>query len=312
MSAEVEKSEPGDLPLGLYWNLDEGAYHGDRALGSGDIRRLAVDPFSYWWSSNWNRAKRAETLTPALFFGRAVHVAVLEGLAKFRSIYAPTEFSGSTRAGKDERDRIERLGMLPMSREDYDQASLAGTMIRANPHLADAFANGSPEVSVIWERDGIKRKARLDYVKARATVDLKSIRNSRDIDFKEACRRRFAEARYDAQAAHYIEGRNAALQFLREGRVFGDAPPGLADKVLATGKDAAFVFVFWQAEGAPLTWALQLSPANPILEAGRVVIERAENNWRDFTDRFGVATPWVLAEPPAELDFSELPNWFGR
>lgn len=309
---EEKPKAPGDLPVGLYFGLDEAAYHGDVALGSGDLRRLAVSPFDFWWQSRFNPNRKPEKLTPALYFGRAVHTAVLEGLDKFRTMYAATDFAGSTRAGKDERERIERLGMMAIDREDYDQICLSGTMIRANPHLAESFSGGEPEVSVIWERDGIKRKCRLDYLKARATVDLKSIRNSRDIDFTEACRRRTAEARYDAQAAHYNEGRRAALGFIKSGQVFGNPPGDLVDKVAAVGEKFAFVFVFLQVDTAPLTWALKFSPGNPILEAGRIVIERAEDNWRSFVGRFGLDTPWVLAEPPVEADASDFPAWAFR
>lgn len=302
----------GDLPEGLYFGLDEADYHGDVALGSGDVRRLATSPFDFWWASRFNPNRKPEKLTPALFFGRAVHTAVLEGHDKFREMYAPTDYDGGTRAGKDERATIEKLGMLAIKREEYDQILLAGTMIRANPHLTDAFAGGASEVSVIWTRDGIKRKARLDYLKPRATVDLKSIRNARDIEFQQACIRRFAESRFDAQAAHYSEGREAAVRFIRSGQVFGNSPGYLVDKIKATGSAFAFVYVFLQVEGAPLAMGVTLSPKNPILDAGRTVIERAENNWRTFTEKFGLTTPWVLAEPPAELDISELPSWFGR
>jgi hypothetical protein len=316
MSAEHDEEtaapKVGDLPEGLYFGLDEASYHGDVALGSGDIRRLATSPFDFWWSSRFNPNRKGEKLTPALFFGRAVHTAVLEGLNKFREEYAPTDYDGSTRAGKNEREMIEKMKMLAIKREEYDQILLAGTMIRANPHLTDAFDGGASEVSVIWRRDGIKRKARLDYLKPRSTVDLKSIRNARDIDFREACRRRFAESRYDAQAAHYGEGREFAVRFIKDRKVFGDAPGYLVDKIKATGSAFAFVYVFLQVEGAPLTMAMTLSPKNPILDAGRTVIERAEVNWNAFTEKFGLATPWVLAEPPSELDISELPAWFGR
>lgn len=313
MTEQETTQERADLPEGLYFGLDETPYHADIALGSGDMRRLSVSPFDFWWESRFNPHRKPQEITPALFFGRAAHTCILEGFDKFSALYKATEFDGSSRAGKDERERIAKLGMLPIKREDFDQIATASTMIRANPYLRDAFSGGHPEVSVIWRRNGIKRKARLDYLKPRAIVDLKTIRNSRDIDFREACRRRIAEARYDAQAAHYIEGRIAALDFIRDGKVFGSPPPGLLDKVKAAGKSFAFVFVFWQADGAPSTWGQSLSPGNPILEAGSVVLEKAENNWNDFTEKFGgVDTPWVLAEPIEEADANDFPAWAFR
>ena len=299
-----------DHPPGVYFGLDEAAYHADVALGSGDMRRLATNPFDFWWGSRFNPNRKPEKLTDALYFGRAVHTAVLEGLPKFKAMYAPVYSPGSTRAGIDERDRAKRLNMLPINSDDYEQIMLAGTAIKSNPYLAEAFSLGGSEVSVFWVRDGIKRKARLDYVKRTAIVDLKSIRNTRDVDFRAACRSRASEARYDAQAAHYIEGRNEALKHIRSGHVFGSGPDGLLLSLLAAGEQYAFVFVFLQVDGSPLTWALQFSPGNPILDAGRAHIERAEANWRAFNEKFGgIETPWVLAEPPEEADINDFKPW---
>ena len=301
-----------DHPLGVYFDLDDAAYHADVALGSGDIRRLAVSPFDFWWESRFNPNRKPEELTPALIVGRAVHTAVLEGRSKFEKLYGPTDFSGATKDGKAERERLAKFGMTPLKREDYDSVLLASTMIRANPHLADAFQGGAPEVSVFWERDGIKRKCRFDFLKPRAIVDLKSIRNARDIDFREACRRRFAEGRFDVQAAHYREGRIAMRDLVAAGAVSGNVDHDLLRKAIAAGSQFAFVYVYWQAEGAPLTWATMLSPENPIIGYGRATIDYADRNWLEFKDRFGLSTPWVLAERIEELDQTELPPWYGR
>ena len=313
VAARVLTSVAPDLPCGVYFRLDENAYHADVALGSGDIRRLAINPFNFWWKSRFNPNREVEAITPAMLFGRAVHTAVLEGIEKFRFMYAPTDFSGSTKAGKEERERISSAGMTALKRDDYDHICLASGMIRSNPHLSEAFAGGEPEVSVFWERDGIKRKARLDYVKARSIVDLKSIRNSREIDFKAACRSRFAQDRYYAQAEHYCEARRVAAGFIQAGQIFGDAPDSaLVDRLATAGDSFAFVYVFWQAEDSPLTYALTLSPNNPILAEGRLVIERAEQNWRTYLDQFGIETPWVLADPPEEADINDFPAWSFR
>lgn len=301
-------SEDRDLPLGIYWRLPEAPYHADRALGSGDVRRLAVSPFDFWWAKQGWMPR--EDTTP-LIVGRAYHTAVLEGLEKFRRHYARKEAPWTTKTGKAEKAVIEAAGLIGIDSDDYDRISMAATVIRTNPHLKGAFDGGMPEVSVLWERDGIKRKARLDYLKVRAITDLKSIRNSRDIDFREACRRRFADARYDVQAAHYLEARAAMAGFIRDGRVYGDAPSDFVSAI-ASSDQAAFVFVFFQAEGAPLTWGLTLSPGNPILEIGRRTIEIAERNWTENNARFAPGEPWLMAEPLSELDINELPQWWGR
>lgn len=296
-----------DHPLGVYFSLDDAAYHADVALGSGDLRRLAVSPFDFWWESRFCPDRKPEEPTRALIFGRAAHTAVLEGIDKFREMYAPLDYSGSTTRGKAERERIASMGMIGLSRDDYERVAIAASLIRLNPYMADAFNGGAPEVSVFWEADGIKKKARLDFLKPRATTDLKSIRNTLDIDFRDACRRRFVHSRLDAQAAHYNEGRAQIAGFLREGKVFGDAPRDLLDAVARAGDEFAFVFVFWQADGAPLTWGMQISPGNPVLARGQAVIDAAIANWKRFVAEFGTDAAWVIAEPPAEVYEHELP-----
>lgn len=76
---------------GVYFNLDEAAYHADPALGSGDIRSLYTCPMYYWRGSAMNPHRDPTDETPALLFGRALHALVLEGRAAFeaRFVAAP-------------------------------------------------------------------------------------------------------------------------------------------------------------------------------------------------------------------------------
>jgi len=132
-----------------------------------------------------------------------------------------------------------------------------------------------------------------------------------DVDFRQACRQRFTSARYYTQAVHYLEARALIPGFIRDGAVFGAPPAGLLDAILASD-EWAFVFVFLQAEGAPLTWGMTLSPANPMLDPGRAMIETAERNWAEFSAAFAPGEPWLLAEPLEEADINDFPAWYGR
>lgn len=298
---------------GIYFGLDEDAYHGDLAIGSSDVRLLSYSPHDYWFGSALNPEHgQDDAATPAQIFGRGVHKMVLEGRQSFEAEYAPCEHPGNIKAGKEERAAIEADGKVPLKAEDFKRILAAGDAICANPHLEAAFNNGVPEVSVFWETaDGIPKKARFDFLKTRAIVDLKSIRNSRSIGFVEACRRSLAEWNYPVQAEHYREGRNAMAALVDAGAVHGDHDSAWLRGV-ADNQDWAFVFCFWQAEGAPLTWATMLSPGNPVFDIARGTIAAAEANYADFMARFGAAKPWRLDEPLVELDISHMPAWWGR
>ncbi|MCW5695834.1 MAG: PD-(D/E)XK nuclease-like domain-containing protein [Bauldia sp.] len=304
---------PGEIitEAGVYFGLDENTYHRSPWLGSTDIRRLRRSAPDFWWHSWMNPARPEDRPTEALIFGRAVHRRVLEGAAAFERRYAPAEYPGNIKAGKDERAEIEASGRIALRRADYDRISIAGSMIALNPNLADAFSGGAAEVSVFWHQDGVPMKCRFDYLKLRAIADLKSIRNSREIDFVEACKRRAGDSRFDIQARHYSNGRRAMGALVRDGRVAGEHDADWLSRVISVTA-FAFVFVFWQAEDAPITWAYQLSPENPILTKGQDAIDRAVERFRSFSERFGPDEAWVLAEPINEMDESDLPPWWDR
>lgn len=295
---------------GIYFGLDELQYHQDPALGSTDIRRIMASPCDWWWHSSLNPARPSVEPTPAMQFGRAVHKCVLEGKAAFEALYGSCEFPGNIKAGKEERAALDAQGKIALKADDYQRILIASAMIAANPHLAEAFTGGVPEVSVFWERDGVRFKCRIDELKLRASVDLKSIRNSRGIDFREACKRRFSDDRHDVQAEHYQDGRRHMEQLLADGAVYGDHDPEWLSR--AAKASAAFVFVYWQAEDSPITWSRKLSPGNPILDYARQTINRAIDHFKTYRAAFGDDRPWILAEPIDELDIDELPQWFGR
>jgi hypothetical protein len=309
----VERLEPKREPFapGIYFGLDESVYHADPALGSSAMKALATSPPEYWFNSPHNPMREEDTDTPARKFGRAVHKFVLEGREAFEARYAPTDYPGNIKAGKEERERIAAEGKEPIKREDWNRIMMAGTIIRSNPSISSAFSGGMPEVSVFWERGGIRRKARFDYLKPRAIVDLKSNANQMQRAFPESCRRAISDFAYHVQSAHYGEGRERVPEFIAAGAVYGDHDPEWLKKV-AAATEWAFCFVFYQSQGAPLTWGTTISPGNGILDIARATIARAEENYKAFSEKFGFDTPWVLSEPLEELDLNEMPAWAFR
>jgi hypothetical protein len=293
---------------GVYFGLSEDLYRADPALGSTDIKRLAQSPPDYWFGSVHNPLRESREPTPGQKFGTAIHKFVLEGREAFEARYAPTDSKGNTKEGKAELSAIEAEGKIALPRKDWDRIKLSGTMVRANPEISTAFTNGFSEVSVFWERDGIRRKARFDYLKTRALVDLKSDANRNQQEFVTACRNSIGRYRYDIQAAHYCEGRAQLRAFVSDGAMYGDYD---YDWLFgASVQDAwAFVWIFYQSEGAPLTWGTTLSPGNGLFDFANASIAKAEENYRAFKDRFGLDQPWVLAEPLAEIDVNDLPAW---
>jgi hypothetical protein len=330
---------------GIYFDMVESEYHSDPALGSGDMKRLASSGPEYWWDSAYNHARR-NIDSAARLFGRAVHRVVLEGREAFDREYetfpedmmvSDKEISewlierGITKLPRSKADKvtvavslmpdikikdaiearaIER-GVTILDQVVYDRVVISGAMISKNPELSTAFQNGYAEVSVFWTgEDGIRRKARFDYLKLRGVGDLKTV-GAVKRSFMQSCLRAVAEYRYDIQAAHYMEARREMARLVAAGRVFGDHDgPWLAK--CAAYEDFGWQWVFLQSNYAPLTWSKSMSQANGILDVARADLLRAAETYKAFHARFGTDDMWVLAEPTSELDQSELPGWWAR
>ena len=305
---------PAPKASGIYFGLSEIEYHNDVANGSTDEKRLAESPCDYWFNSKLNPDWQPEEPTEAQKNGTAWHKCVLEGRAKFERLYAPISERGSTTAGKREREAILAAGKEWLKEDVWRRIQLTSAMIRNNPYISDAFDGGAgAETSIFWiDANGIRKKARIDKLKFRASVDLKTIANQYNKHFPAACRDQIARFRYDAQAAHYNEGRSYLAEFVKQGLVFGK--PDDEDELIAAAnaKTWAFVFIFCQKEDAPLTWGTMLSPQSDVLKAGKDLLARADANWLQYVEQFGLDTPWVTSEPLRELPIEEMPGFYGR
>lgn len=336
------------IPNGIYCGLDEEEYHADPALGSTGLKKLLVSPPDYWWSSPLNPLKQESEETPALKYGKAVHKCVLEGVEQFTGIYAPKprandyesvlvtaddlrgflKDKGEKTSGNkpdliaraaayddcpiildNEIAEFEASGKIDLSRDDYNRVLAATKFIQANNHLSEAFTDGMPEVSVFWEEHGVRLKCRFDYLKYGALVDLKSIGNTKGIDFGRACFQAMANYNYPLSAAHYMNGRRQMKRLYQQDLIYGDFDEQWLKNVV-NNPSFAFVFVFWQSKGSPITKGITLSPMNPIIERAENEIKSAIAVYKEYMDRFGSHTAWILEEPLVEADDSLMPAWF--
>jgi hypothetical protein len=316
-------------PPGIYFGLPEDDYFADNALGSGDMRALVKEGAAgFWWGSGYNPNRRDDDDKPSLTLGKAIHKLVLEGEHAFDELYMRSphseEMTGPEKsaATKDLKARLKAAGrehITVLPGDAYDRAVIASAMIVKNPGLRTAFQNGAPEVSVFWTRgDGIRRKARIDYLKARGVGDLKSASNFKRIEFPRACREAIANMRYEIQAAHYLEARAMIPRLVADGLVFGDYDPDLLEAVCGERR-FAFQFVFFATTGAPVSWSCILSPTpdpdqpqNPILDVAMREIDRATDLFTKAMAHFGPDLMWTDESKPGELHLTDMPPWWAR
>lgn len=306
-----------DHPIGIHFGLPEADYRADRGLGYSDKKRLSRNPQDFWFE-RMGENKREKKPTPSQIYGTAQHKLSFEGMAAFEARYGVKMLNWSTKSGKDEKAYFEESGRIPIDEEDWNRIVETGMILQRDPELRDYFVVpiGS-EVSIFWERNGIKQKARLDNLLVSATVDLKTITNDSDISFEDGCIRAISRWSYHMQWRHYLDARMSMADAVKKGRVYyHDSRQAICNaKMLdeaARNRKVAFVIIFVQSNGAPITWGWQISPDNPVMDAAQMRLMRAERNYRKYMEKFGPDVPWLVSRKIQEFDMDAMPVWWLR
>jgi hypothetical protein len=334
---------PQNWEPGIYFGLDEDTYHALPWCGSGDIKMLAYNPQDYWASSPMNplRDEIEDKTTPARVFGSAIHAAILYGDAVYKRRYGyvendtnKTDVSAEglkawikaqgAEPRKLKEDNIRYIadtwGVTLIPERQNEQILKAAATMRSNPYLVPAFQNGWPEVSIFWIEEDVPCKARIDYLKIKATVDLKSFRSKdRLMELDRMVLADIFKYRYDAQAKHYTDGRLAAAELLAAGKVFAPDPDPRDPKTLTrpsdewlekcfAQKEPGWVFIFYKADGMPIAKPYQSAFNGPMMASGGVIKRRALTNYQTFMERFGTG-PWVNTDEPYQIDEEDIPKW---
>jgi hypothetical protein len=212
-----------------------------------------------------------------------------------------------------EKHNILANGRHILPAEDFDSVMLSSKMITKNPECAKAFLNGYPEVSVFWtDRYGVRLKCRIDYLRFRAVVDLKSFRNRQQMRILRAMFNAIGSYRLDIQAAHYLTGRAMIPEFIRAGKVFGENQPSGAwlDRLRDVQEPSRFVWIFYQAEGAPISRRIEYEPAALYHESALSDIGFALESYRHFREVFGEDI-WVDVSEKHVMNTEDLPAYMG-
>lgn len=217
--------------LGIYRDLPAREYHSIFAASSTTLRALMRSPA---------HAMTRKEPTPALIFGNACHLAVLQpdlfakefavadqcsaktgkgkqcsnggkacrGGSWFCGIHDPGDFDGHA---TDERTIL--------SKDDYDRARRVADAVRAHPAARELLdARTDTELSAFWldPATGVYCKARADITidTADCITDLKTTMDASPEGFAGS----LWKFRYDIQAGHYTRGMAATHKFYHEFR----------------------------------------------------------------------------------------------
>lgn len=205
----AEKITP--LGPGIYPDISASDYHGELLrdyVSKSYLKRLDKCPAA---------AKVPQEDTPAMAFGRASHVLLLEGEAAFFNECAvtPSGINRRTNAGKEEWAAFEaaNAGKALITAEDYLKLVEMRKALNRHPFASKLLAEGVSEQTVIWqdEETGLMMKCRPDRIPSGnkgVLVDLKTCACAGEYEFG----RDVVKYGYDMGAALYLDGTNEATR----------------------------------------------------------------------------------------------------
>jgi PDDEXK-like domain of unknown function (DUF3799) len=185
---------------------------------------------------------------------------------------------------------------------------IAAAMIERHPQLCKAFTGGAAEVSIFWTDrvTGTPCKARLDYWKPKAIVDLKSFENTLGLPIRKAIARAIANYRYHLQAAFYLRAVGEARRLIGTGAWHGKIAPEFVN-ALAQPNDMTWLWV-WQQKGvAPLARGMVLGRGS-VIDIARMEIDEALHLFARCWKTYG-ADPWLDIADIDTFDDTEFPAY---
>lgn len=222
---------------------------------------------------------------------------------------AQREFAKSGKLPIDEADdaRIKILWQL-IFRSRQELKTNDGEMITA----AEALKNALTEVSVFWvDENGIRQRARFDWLKPNISGDLKSITEWRRSDFKVSLLREIIIRGYHVQWAHYDEARRQLCIACDEGRVFGGNKTQ-RKRLMAIADSAAWswMWIFAKMDGAPRVRGIIPHPeAGQYAKAVAIRREALAMYLHHFELFDGLKNPWLDLDVMWEPEETDWPSF---
>lgn len=225
---------------GVYdFPIDE--YHGDCCVGpsvsgSGLVTLEQLSPAHYWQGS-YHNPDREPFDTAALAFGRACHAWIL-GEPEFQKYFVVSPFDDyRTKEARNWRDEQTKT---IVKKSQLDAIRAMGESILKTPLVKNAFKDGKPEQSLIWQdkETGIWLKTRPDWLPNSIPFvpNYKTTRSARPESFA----RHAFELGYHQGAALCLDGLREVLGWANPSYYFvaqEKEPPYVASIVVMTEPD---------------------------------------------------------------------------
>lgn len=224
----------------IYDRLPMDVYHGDCCVGpslsASNLKLIFRCPVKYWAVSPYNPKPFPSKQTKPMALGRAAHALALGDPIFSDEFYvlpedAPRRPSKVQRKAKKPSadtiaaikfwDDVKATGKTVLTAEDMETVELMKLGLEHSPQVANAFRNGKPEQSLIWQdkETGIWCKSRPDWFPDDHRQDfILDYKSTESIDPYRLSNHVF-DLNYHVQAAMQVDGTRA---------VFGTMPLGIA------------------------------------------------------------------------------------
>lgn len=279
---------------GIYFNLSDDIYHAEKRLSSSGIRDILNNPTYFWFNSNFNPL-REEKPSEAMTDGRIFHAMILEGVnfhKKFK--VTPPEIEALNKNSSEFKiwKGAQTLDIVPNAK--FKKFNLICEYLRQEEQLLDCslFKDGFPEISIFWTEDGIKRKARIDWLKRGQIVDLKTFVKTKKNAISSYVAQYFFSFKVYLQLIYYRRAVLFALQNdlpvkgTKEQTAFWESLKEIEDFMLEVAfvnrELPQWVVKVFRKEDCPDLWRL-----------GEKQIQQAEQTFLEYMDAFGEKSAWL-------------------
>ena len=216
-----------------------------------------------------------------------------------------------------ERHAALHAGKTFLAKEESRKIAAAAAVMAEDVYVKAALAGGMPEVS-FFVRDpetGVMLKARMDYVRPRSTIDIKTFSNSRGKPVEKAIFEAIYYEGYHLQCVFYNQVREQARKQLAAGEIhaFGDVNERWLEEFTETEMHG-FMLVFIESSEPYDLRVILLKEAeasgadlNVYWSSAELKIADMKRLYAECLEKYG-DRPWRDILPPHLLEDADLPQ----
>lgn len=202
--------------------------------------------------------------------------------------------------------------------DDHDYVRLLERFVRNDPVFAPLVTGGVPELSIFWRDQGLRFKARIDYLTASTVLDLKTYGQApkRGRSMRQQCIMDATYNGYDLQAVHNFRAVEVARELIGANNLEWWATGANANARISAAADVlrsmsydgpVFRWLFLRMGGAPTGISIPFRESDAQWSEARRQIDDAIGIYRNFSAAFAPGEPWLATEGEQEIEDTDWP-----